>query len=84
MRSPVADDGFRRSLGVKPIWEGIWPNLDAMDTVCLHTVSMEWNVPETSGPHGVLLFFLIQKKLATVPNSEVFNSLIGDGLKSQS
>ena len=40
MRSPMADDGLR-SLG---------------DTVCLRTVSMEWNVPEKHGPHGVLLF----------------------------
>ena len=43
MRSPMADDGFRRSLGEEPIWEGVWAHLDAMDTVCLRTVSMEWN-----------------------------------------
>ena len=41
---------------------------------------MEWNVPEKYGPHGVLLFFLIQKK-PIVPNSEAFNSFIGDGLQ---
>ena len=44
--------------------------LDAMDTLCLRTVSMEWNVPEKYGPHGVLFFFLIQKKPAIAPNSE--------------
>ena len=38
-----------------------------------------WNVLEKYGPHGVLFFFLIQKKPAIVPNSEDFNSLIGDG-----
>ena len=69
----MADDGLR-SLGEKPIWEGVWPCLDAMDTVCLRTASMDWNVPEKYGPHGVLLFFLIQKKPAIEPNSEAFNS----------
>ena len=52
-----------------------------MDTVCLRTVSMEWNVPEKYGPHGMLLFFLIQKKPAIVPNSEAFNAFIGDGFQ---
>ena len=75
----MADDGLRRSLGEKPIWECVWPYLDVMDAVCLRTVSMEWNVPEKYGPHGVLLFFSIQKKLAIVPNSDAFNSFIGDG-----
>ena len=42
---------------------------------------MEWNVPGKYGPHGVLLFFLIQKKSAIVPNSEAFNSFIGDGFQ---
>ena len=77
-RSPMADDDLRQSLGEKPIWEGVWPYLDAMDTVCLRTVSMEWNVSEKYGPHGGLLFFLIQKKPAIVPNGEAFNSFIGD------
>ena len=54
---------------------------DAMDAVCLRTVSMEWKMPEKYGPHGVLLFFLIQKKPAIVPNSEAFNSYIGDGFQ---
>ena len=69
MLSPMADDDLRRSLGEKLIWEGVWPYLGAMDTVCLRTVSMEWNAPEMYGPHGGLLFFLIQKKPAIVPNS---------------
>ena len=38
-------------------------------------------MPEKCGPHGELLFFLIQKKPATVPNSEAFNSFIGDGFQ---
>ena len=29
----------------KPIWEGVWPYLDSIDSVCLHTASIEWNVP---------------------------------------
>ena len=31
-------------------------------------------------PHGELLFLLMQKKPALVPDSEAFNSVIGDGL----
>ena len=31
------------------------------------------------GPHGELLFSLIQKKPAFVPDSKAFNSFIGDG-----
>ena len=65
----------------KPIWEGVWPYLDAMDTVILPTVSMEWSVPEKYGPHVGLLFFLIQRKPAIVPNREAFNSFIGDGFQ---
>ena len=30
-------------------------------------------------PHGELLFLLVQKKLAFAPDSEAFNSFIGDG-----
>ena len=33
------------------------------------------------GPHGELLFFLIQKKRAFVPDSEAFNSFIGHGFR---
>ena len=81
MRSPMADDGLLRSLGEKPIWEGVWPYLDARWIVCVCAQSMEWNVPEKYGPHGGLFFFLIQKKPAIVPNSEAFNSFIGDGFQ---
>ena len=49
----------------KPIWEGVRLYLDPMDSVCLRTASMEWNVPGKYGPHGELLFFLIQKEPAT-------------------
>ena len=38
-------------------------------------------MPEKYGPHGVLLFFLIQKKPAIVPNSEAFSSFIGVGFQ---
>ena len=44
--------------------------------MCLRTASIKWNVPGKYGPHGELLFFLIQKKLAMVPNSEAFNSFL--------
>ena len=61
--------GFLRSLWVKPIWEGVWPYLDPMDSVCLRTASMNWrNVPGKYGPHGEL-FFVIQKEVAARPDS---------------
>ena len=31
---------FLESLWEKPIWEGVWPNLDPMDSVCLRTASV--------------------------------------------
>ena len=54
----------------KPNWEGVWAYLDPMDSVCLRTASVEWNVPGKYGPHGELFFFLIQEELATVPAIE--------------
>ena len=38
---------------------GIWPYVDLMDSVCLRTASIKWNM---YGPHGELFFFLIQKQ----------------------
>ena len=32
--------GFLQSFWEKPIWEGVWPNLDPMDGVCLRTASI--------------------------------------------
>ena len=72
----MAAVGFLRSLWEKPIWEGVWPHLDPMDSVCWRTASVEWNVCGKYGPHGQLFFFLIQKELATVPNSETFSPFV--------
>ena len=47
--------------------------LDTMDSVCLRTASMEWNVPGKYGPHGELFFFLIQNEPATVAGGETFS-----------
>ena len=60
----MAGVGFLHSLWEKPTWEGVWPYLDPMVSVCLRTASMEWNVPGKCGPHGELFFFLIQKEAA--------------------
>ena len=49
---------------------GVWRYLDSMDSVCLRTASMEWNVPGKYGPHGELFFFLIQKEPALAPVDE--------------
>ena len=73
VRSPMAAVGFLRSLWEKPIWDGVWPYSDPMDTVCLRTASMEWNVPGKYGPQCELFFFLIQKEPAIAPNSETFS-----------
>ena len=63
-----------------PLWEEVlWPFLDAWDSVRLRTTSTHWNVPGRCGPHGELLLPLMQKKPTFVPDSEAFNSFIGDG-----
>ena len=66
----------------KPIWEGVWPCLDPMDSVCLRTASMEWNVPGKYGPHGELFAFLIQKGAATVLGSETFRPFINVAIRT--
>ena len=69
----MAGGGFLQSLWEKPIWEGVWPNLDPMDSVCLRTASVEWNVPGKCGPHRELFFFLIQKEPAAEQVGETFS-----------
>ena len=61
--------------GKKPIWEGVWPYLDPMDSVCSRTASMEWNVPGKYWPHGDTFFFLTRKEPATLPDGETFKPL---------
>ena len=78
----MAAVGFLRSLWEKPIWEGVWPYLDPMDSVCLRTASMEWNVPGKYGPHmASSFFFLIQKEPVIAPNSETFSPFINPGTR---
>ena len=55
----MAGVAFLHSLWEKPIWTGIWPHLDPMDSVCSRTASVECNVPGKYGPHGEPFFFLI-------------------------
>ena len=62
-----------RLLPAKFVGEAELGFLDPMESVCLRTASMEWNVPGKYGPHGELFFILIQKELATVPVSETFS-----------
>ena len=72
----------REGSGLVPELRGkVLPFLNAWDSVRLRTASTHWNVPGKYGPHGELLFFLIQKKPAMVPNSEAFNSFTGDGFQ---
>ena len=40
---------------------GLWPFLDALDSVRLRT-STQWNVPGGCGPYGELFFFLLKKE----------------------
>ena len=75
-------DIFLRSLWEKPIWEGVWPNLDPLDSVCLRTASVEWNVPGKYGPHGELFFFLIKKEPATMPGSETFSPFFNADIRT--
>ena len=69
----MAGDGFLQSLWEKPIWEGVWPSLVPMDSVCLRTASVEWNVAGKYGPHGELFFFLMQMEPALAPVDETFS-----------
>ena len=78
----MASVGFLQSLWDKPIWEGVWPYLDPMGSVCLRTASMEWNVPGKCGPRGELFYFLIQKDPATVPGSETFSPFFNAGIRT--
>ena len=78
----MACAGFLRSVWEKPIWEGVWPYLDPMDSVCLRTASMEWNVPGKYGLHGELFFFLIQKEQVTVPGSETFSPFFNADIRT--
>ena len=78
----MAAVGFLRSMWEKPIWEGVWPYLDPMETACLRAASMEWNVPGKYGMHGELFFFLIQKEPAIAPNSETFGPFISPGIRT--
>ena len=59
-----------------------WPYLDPMDGVRLRTASMEWTVPGKYGPHGELLFFLIQKEPATEPVGETFSPFFNADISS--
>ena len=52
----MACAGFLQRLWEKPIWEGVWPNLDPMDSVCLRKASVEWSVPGKYRPHGELFW----------------------------
>ena len=78
----MAGVGFLRSLWEKPTWEGVWPHLDPIDSVCLCTASLEWNVPGKYGPRGELFFFLIQKEQATAPSSETCSPLINADIRT--
>ena len=49
------------------------------ETVCVYAQIPR--IPGKYGPHGELLFFLIQKEPSFVPDSEAFNSFIGDGFR---
>ena len=73
----MAGDGFLLSVcGRSRSWRACEPYLNPMDSVCLRTASMEWNVPGKHGPHGELFFFLIQKEPALAPVGETFSPLL--------
>ena len=74
--------GFLQRLWNKPIWEGVWPYLDPMDSVCLRTASVEWNAPGKSEPHGELFFMLFQKEPAMVAGGETFSPFFNDDIRT--
>ena len=54
------------------------------DGVCLHTASMEWNVPGKYEPHGELFFFLIMREPATMPDHDNFSPFINADIRTPS
>ena len=54
--------GLVPELWGKPLWEKVWPFLEAWDSVRLRTASTQWNVSGKYGPFGEPFFFLIKKK----------------------
>ena len=78
----MAGVGILQSLWDKPIWDGVWPYLDPMDSVCLRTASMELNAPRKYGPHGELIFFLMQEEVATVLGSETFSPFFNADIRT--
>ena len=78
----MAGVGVLQSLWEKPMWEGVWPCLDPMDSVCLRTASMAWNVPGKYGPHGDLFFFLIRNEPASTPGSETFSTFFNADIRT--
>ena len=69
-------------VGKKTDLGGVRPHLDPMDSVCLCTASMGWNVRGKYGPQGELFFFLIQKEPAIVPDSETFSPFISSDIRT--
>ena len=60
-----------------PLWEDIlWPFLDAWDSVRLRKNRHAMECPREI---RAVLFHLVQKKPAFLPDSEAFNYFIGDG-----
>ena len=53
-----------------------------MDSVCLRTASVEWNVPGKYGPHGELFFFLIQKEPALALVGETFSPFFNADIRT--
>ena len=82
MSRVMSGAGFLQSFWGNPIWDGVWPNLDPMDGVCLRTASMEWNVSGKYGPHGERFFSLSQKELAWMLDSETFSLSINSDIRT--
>ena len=78
----MASVGFLQSLWEEPIWEGVWPYLDPMDSVFLRTASTEWKVSGKCGPHVEHFFFLIPKEPATVPVGETFSPFFNADIRT--
>ena len=72
---------FLQSVWEKPIWEGVWPYMDPMDSVFTYSIH-GMNVLGKYGPHGELFCFLIQKELVTAPGSETFSHVFDADIRS--
>ena len=64
-------------------WKGVWPFMDAWDSVRLRMASTHWNAPGKYGPYGELFFFLLKKEpMVVIEMVHVGTSISAETIKA--